>query len=822
MSDSLYDSDFPNPSKITSGEFSYGSVFSLIRELRGSKYNIGDKFILVEQEDCLDPNILKLGGVGETYFLDNTGSGLIIHADDNQINSLFEHLSMDPDTSLEVTSGPSLYITDSQFSQFKSNIAEALSRIANLIPSTGSTGSIGKDGDKGDKGDTGPQGIQGEKGEYKGDTGPQGIQGDKGDTGLQGEKGETGLQGIQGIQGDIGLPGLQGLRGIQGTSGEKGDKGDKGISGTPGIKGDKGLRGDQGDRGIEGPKGDKGQIGVAGPKGNRGIQGIPGIKGNDGKAGSQGIAGKKGDTGSSGVISAKFPLVYDAEEQSISIDEDRLDRILKKIMGGGRVSPQDMGWFASTGGGGKVAIKYNGVAITPDVRAIDFTGSGVASVTKIGGKITVNITGGGGSITGDYVSSVYGLTGAVGITAGSNITITPVGNSIRISSTGGVGATGATAGTTAGSYLSITNNAIKLDLQTGATTDISYSMAKTDFFPFLQLQNTPSGATGWANVGFSGPTKLVSAAFLVSKAFVSLGAIPSLPGVSGSTEELTSVKLGLGDGLTQAFNISAIGVTEGSKTSLFNLNTEGGGELQIGAPTTITGELTVNNTISVNNINNVTNINSAFGNITIDAPSGVTFTANIFARNIVNSFNGFTGAVGISAGSNITLTPVGNIITISSSGVTASNFTEGITAPSTPTKGDRWFNTSNGGLYTAITDDSGVIWAQLNAGILGASGATGSQGIQGNTGATGPQGDPGTGLTNYVISVNGITGTVSNIAVTNSGQTFSGNQNFSNNVYVVGDLIVTGRIVTSTGVFGATANNIIEPVSDMIMDGGEF
>ena len=37
-----------------------------------------------------------------------------------------------------------------------------------------------------------------------------------------------------------------------------------------------------------------------------------------------------------------------------------------------------------------------------------------------------------------------------------------------------------------------------------------------------------------------------------------------------------------------------------------------------------------------------------------------------------------------------------------------------------------------------------------------------------------------------------------------------------------GDLYVTGRIVTSTGVFGATDNNIIEPVDNMNMDGGEF
>ena len=813
MSDSPYDSDFPKPSKITSGKFSYGSVFSLIRELRGSKYNIGDKFILVEQEDCVDPNILKLGGVGETYFLDNTGSGLIIHADDNQINSLFEHLSMDPDTSLEVTSGPSLYITDSQFSQFKSNIAEALSRIANLIPSTGSTGSIGKDGDKGDKGD-------------KGDTGSQGIQGDKGDTGLQGDKGDTGLQGIQG---DIGLPGLQGIRGIQGTSGEKGDKGDKGdkgISGTPGIKGDKGLRGDQGDRGVEGPKGDKGQTGVAGPKGDKGIQGTPGIKGNDGKAGSRGTAGVKGNTGSSGVISAKFPLSYDAEEQSISIDEDRLDRILKKIMGGGRVSPQDMGWFASTGGGGKVAIKYNGAAITPDVRAIDFTGSGVASVTKIGGKVTVNITGGGGegstgatgatgatgpqggnagriyylwagvtaagftgyktastspsssnaetiittavSGTSDiFVASfitdvgepgVYSLptgiaerlihvyqtgnenciaklnfqlwkrdlTGAetllrngysenfsnqtkaelrwtvayatpfsflttdrlvfkvyatrVGGPANFNVITSYEGQDVSYVKTtisagaigpqgpqGPQGATGATAGTTAGSYLSITNNAIKLDLQTGATANLSVGASKYDFIPILTIQN-PTGVNAWNTTGFSGPTQLISVPTLLNSAFPNIGQIES-----GATSAANPLRMGIADGLTQAFNISAIGVTAGSKTSLFNITTDGEASLAIGVPTNITGQLTVS-TIDVNTISGVNTINSTSGNITIDASSGVTFTGP----------------------------------------------------------------------------------------------------IRGST------------------------------------------------IYLTGDLVVTGRIVTSTGVFGATANNIIEPVSDMIMDGGEF
>jgi hypothetical protein len=54
-----------------------------------------------------------------------------------------------------------------------------------------------------------------------------------------------------------------------------------------------------------------------------------------------------------------------------------------------------------------------------------------------------------------------------------------------------------------------------------------------------------------------------------------------------------------------------------------------------------------------------------------------------------------------------------------------------------------------------------------------------------------------------------------------SGVTFTGPITGSA-LYLTGDLIVTGRIITSTGIFGATTNNIIESVEDMIMDGGEF
>ena len=159
------------------------------------------------------------------------------------------------------------------------------------------------------------------------------------------------------------------------------------------------------------------------------------------------------------------------------------------------------------------------------------------------------------------------------------------------------------------------------------------------------------------------------------------------------------------------------------------------------------------------------------------------------------------GAGGYRTGTASKLTLGTNYTVTVGGGGTGSNFTEGITAPSTPTKGDRWFNTADGGLYTAITDDSGVIWTQLNAGILGPTGATGNINVSAGEGIT---------ISNSVISIDTV-----------DGVTFTGPIRGST-LYLTGDLIVTGRIITSIGIFGATANNIIESVEDMIMDGGEF
>jgi hypothetical protein len=135
----------------------------------------------------------------------------------------------------------------------------------------------------------------------------------------------------------------------------------------------------------------------------------------------------------------------------------------------------------------------------------------------------------------------------------------------------------------------------------------------------------------------------------------------------------------------------------------------------------------------------------------------------------VTSFNGLTGGVTLAAGANITLTPVGNTITIASSGggTAANNFTYGITTAAGATQGDRWMSSDTGIEYVYVNDGNSNQWIQpTNVGSVGATGpqgntgATGSQGVTGNSGGTGPQG------------IQGVTGNTGNNGTTgNTGGT---------------------------------------------------
>ena len=84
------------------------------------------------------------------------------------------------------------------------------------------------------------------------------------------------------------------------------------------------------------------------------------------------------------------------------------------------------------------------------------------------------------------------------------------------------------------------------------------------------------------------------------------------------------------------------------------------------------------------------------------------------------------------------------------------------------------------------------------------------------------------GLPNDVVVGGGISTNYLNFA---NGSTFSGNSfgvTLSNNMNISGDLNIAGRllvdgvIVSKSGFSGFTGNGIVEPVTDVDLDGGEF
>ena len=391
----------PKPLPFSEGHYGFGSRFSLTHRIKGTEYAVGDVFTYIPEGESRrhDPYILKIGeGIGETCFLDPRGRAVILSADVSVVNTIFEYREPAPQTVVlsegeEYTPSPAppVFITEGEFKQFRKGLATVLSEIAAIAPDKGERGDRGERGERGEKGEQGESGWTG----WPGDKGEQGVQGEKGEKGEPGERGEKGERGDKGEKGD---KGNQGEPGEHGRPGEKGDRGEVGPRGERGEKGDRGNPGRDGLPGKPGADGKDGKPGAKGEKGDRGEKGERGLKGEPGKPGAKGEKGDPGEQGEPGLLSAKFPLVYDAKEKSIGIDEERLDKILKRILGGKKVSAQDMGWLASTGGGGKVAVYVNGSKVTPDVRTLDFTGGGV-SYTKVGGKVTVNIssTGGGGT-----------------------------------------------------------------------------------------------------------------------------------------------------------------------------------------------------------------------------------------------------------------------------------------------------------------------------------------------------------------------------------------------------------------------------------------
>jgi hypothetical protein len=157
-------------------------------------------------------------------------------------------------------------------------------------------------------------------------------------------------------------------------------------------------------------------------------------------------------------------------------------------------------------------------------------------------------------------------------------------------------------------------------------------------------------------------------------------------------------------------NTAVIGATAQTSATIYGLVNAPSGISASGATLSSNTTIPSGSTLTVNG-NFVANGNVNLGDAITDAitvsgllaangglsAAGATFSANISAPNIVNSVNGLTGGITLSAGSNITITQSGNTLTIAStasgSGVTMYVETfNGLTGPVTGVSVPRhWF-----------------------------------------------------------------------------------------------------------------------------------
>ena len=279
------------------------------------------------------------------------------------------------------------------------------------------------------------------------------------------------------------------------------------ITGPTGPQGIQGNTGNTGSQGIQGNTGNTGSQGIRGNTGPTGADStVQGPIGNTGNTGSQGIQGNTGNTGSQGIQGNT----------------------------GNTGSQGIQGNTGNTGADSTVQGPIGNTGPTGPAGPTGATGTGITGITVSNYMLSVQYQYPDGT-------TAFAITGV----------------DIR----GPRGATGTTTGTTTGSFLSITDNMVKLDLQTGFTSDIT-PISKSDFMPFLKINNP----TQWQSAGFSGSTKLVSAQDMLRGAIADVGQVQA-------SEAAASVSIGLGNELSNALAFTTIGSTGGIKSNVFKIST---------------------------------------------------------------------------------------------------------------------------------------------------------------------------------------------------------------------------------------------------------
>ncbi len=229
-------------------------------------------------------------------------------------------------------------------------------------------------GQTGPTGATGPQGITGP-------TGATGPDGPTGATGATGPDGPTGATGPMGQTGPTGATGPQGITGPTGATGPTGQTGPTGATGPQGVTGPTGATGPDGPTGATGPQGQTGPTGATGPDGQTGATGPAGVTGPTGATGPQGQTGATGPSLS----------VYDQYPNFIGIvtSIDFGTNLSVSALSVGIVTVTASG----SGGTGEISVRKDTVQVGTAITVLDFSGSGISSVTASSGIATITVPG---------------------------------------------------------------------------------------------------------------------------------------------------------------------------------------------------------------------------------------------------------------------------------------------------------------------------------------------------------------------------------------------------------------------------------------------
>lgn len=558
-----------------------------------------------------------------------------------------------------------------------------------------------------------------------------------------------------------------------------------------------------------------GGVGIRGATGATGATGAIGATGATGVTGATGATGVKGATGATGVgltgiglsggyLVAQY-LFADGTTSEFVVGYVRGETGAAGSGGGGTTAAGETGWIQYNNGSGglsaNIGLYYRDdllrVGSSTKFFTIGTTGginneirsNGNANLLVVGSDLylgdPLNAFGAGanhiyinnglipaitlksGTVRVDgnlyapnIVNSLNGLTGDITLAAGTDISVTQVGNTITVASTasggGGTGATGAQGATGTG--------------LTGVGLSGGYLVAQYLF---------ANGTTSEFIVGY------------VRGETGATGASPSIPIASTTVTGAASFN-------STYFTVSATGMVELSAAYQATGSSVGGGGftgvsgIRVGAyPQTLTGDVGIS---SGNNLKiTVAGNRITFAGLLLKAVPG----AIQFADSLVDDFQADTNfklnyagdlSLDVPASINLGRTISSSGLLVFGDGTTQSTaytgevvesingqtghiniclncFTYGLTAPASAVAGDRWYHSNDAILYTYIDDGDTQQWVDVSSGAQGANGATGAtgavgatgpQGIAGVTGATGPQGI--TGVTGVGLTGVGLSG----------------------------------------------------------------